>query len=288
MLEFMSEKDFKFFVPIELVKSEKDDDATEWRIQGIASTDDEDLQGEVVDQEGLDISILKAGRGLFNYDHQKGPENLVGEIEDAEFKMIDGKRKLMVKGYLFKHQERSKAFYNILKSLKKGSGNRVQMSIEGKVLQRDMMNSKTIKKARVDKVALTLDPVNPYTYAELVKSLNSPDPIKEEVIEKMEETITIRKSDIEKILEFANKALAAGAGYAGAPTNLSGGAAMTKESMDSKVKRVSLDTYDEKKKKDKKAMLKSLMKSLKQAYPDRDPLELAEWVLETFVDKMKE
>lgn len=288
MLEVMSEKDFKFYVPIELVKSDKDDDATEWRIQGIASTADEDLQGEVVDQEGLDISILKAGRGLFNYDHQKGPENLVGEIEEAEFVNHGGKKQLMVKGYLFKHQERSKAFYNILKSLKKGSGNRVQMSIEGKVLARDMMNSKTIKKARVDKVALTLDPVNPYTYAELIKSLNSPEPVKQEAIEKVEEIVSIKKSDLEKILEYANKALSAGTGYADAPAKMVSGAPLTQESLDGKDKKVSYDTYKEKKKKDKKAMLKSLMKSLKQAYPDRDPLELAEWVLETFVDKMRE
>lgn len=285
MMEVMSEKDFKFYVPIELVKSDKDDDATEWKIQGIASTDDEDLQGETVDQSGLDISVLKSGRGLFNYDHQKGPENLVGEIEDAEFITQNGKRCLMVKGYLFKNHERAKGFHQILTSLKKGSRNRVQMSIEGKVLQRDFMNSKAIKKARIDKVALTLDPVNPYTYAELVKSLNSLEkPEGSEVIEIIEETVTMKKSDLEKILDFANKALAAGTGYLSAPSARTGGAAMSKESLEGAPKSV---TYDEKKKKDKKAMLKSLMKSLKDAYPDRDPMELAEWVLESFVEKLK-
>src|SRR5690348_8997451 len=100
----MAEKDFKFYVPLELVKSEKDGE-DEWQIKGIASTPDEDLQGETVDQSGLDIGLLKAGRGLFNFDHQKGPENVLGQIEDAEFVDQDGKRCLMVKGYLFKHQD---------------------------------------------------------------------------------------------------------------------------------------------------------------------------------------
>jgi hypothetical protein len=282
-MKVMSEKDFKFHIPVDLVKGDDD----EWRIEGVASTEDEDLQGETVDQNGLDISMLKAGRGLFNYDHQKGPENIIGEIEDADFVNRDGKKCLMVKGYLFKHQDRSKAFFNILKSLKKGSAQRVQMSIEGKILQRDFVNNKAIKKARVDKVALTFDPVNPYTYAQLVKSLNSPEPIQEEVIQPIEikdETITIRKSDLEKILDFAQKALSAGVGYASAPASRTGGAAMTKESLESKVSNVG---EKDKKKKDKKDMLKSLMKSLKEAYPEKDPMELAEWVLNTFVDKLE-
>src|SRR6185369_922744 len=110
----MKEKDFKFYVPLELEKGEKDGDE-QWVVSGVASTGDEDLQGETIDQSGLDISMLKAGRGLFNWDHQKGPENVLGQIEDADFVTKDGKTVLMVKGYLFKHQDRAKAFYNILK-----------------------------------------------------------------------------------------------------------------------------------------------------------------------------
>jgi hypothetical protein len=168
----MSKKDvsFKFYTPVELIKAEKDGQEV-WQIQGIASTDDQDLQGESIDQNGLDISVLKAGRGLFNWDHQKGPENILGQIEDADFVDHNGKKALMVKGYLFQHQERAKAFYNILKSLKKGSGSRVHFSVEGKIIARDLQDQKNIKKARIDKVALTLDPVNPFTYAQLVKSL---------------------------------------------------------------------------------------------------------------------
>jgi hypothetical protein len=280
------EQDFKFYLPLDLIKSEDDEAADSWQIQGIASTPDEDLQGETVDQNGLDISMLKAGRGIFNFDHKKDPQYVLGQIEDADFIDKGGKKALLVKGYLFKHQDAAKGVYNIMKSLKKGVGHRVHMSIEGKVIQRDFINNKAIKKARIDKVALTLDPVNPYTYTELVKSLNSPEAIEEaQKIENSEEMITIAKSDLQKLVEFAQKAMSAGTGYAGAPGAMRGGAALTTEDLESKPKDV---TYGEKKKKRKKDMLKSLMKSLKEAYPSEDPMQLAEWVIESVFDKLDE
>jgi len=283
----MSEKDFKFNLPIELIKSsdKEDDDATSWQIQGIASTPDEDIQGETVDQDGLDISLLKAGRGLLNYDHLKGPENVLGQIEDADFIDKDGKKCLMVKGYLFKHQERSKAFHNILKSLKKGASTRVQMSIEGKIIQRDFGNNKAIKKARIDKVALTLDPINPYTYAELVKSLNSPEPIEPSPEQLTSDLITIAKSDLEKLVEFAQKAMSAGAGGAKAPGSRTGGEAMSKESLEQSPKNI---TYQASKKNKNKAMVRSLMKSLREMYPSHDPVEIAEMVVESLVDRLND
>ena len=47
------EKSFKFHIPVELVKG-KDKQIDSWKIQGVASTPHEDLQGEVVNQDGLD------------------------------------------------------------------------------------------------------------------------------------------------------------------------------------------------------------------------------------------
>ena len=283
----MKDHNFKFYMPIDLIKgdSSQSDDESDWRIEGVASTEDEDLQGEAVDQNGLDISVLKAGRGVFNWDHKSDPQYVLGEIEDADFIDVNGKKALKVKGYLFKHQENAKSIYGILKSLKKSSKHRVQMSIEGKILQRDPFNSKAIKKARITKVALTLDPVNPYTYADLVKALNNnEEPAQFEVSENKEESVTIKKSDLKAILDFAQKALSAGTGYAGAPGSMTGGSAMTTESLEGKEHNV---TYQEKKTK-KKNMLKSLIKSLKNAYPNEDTLKLSELVIEAFVDKFED
>lgn len=274
------DKKFQFHIPVELVKS--DDDENEWKVAGIASTEDQDLQGESVIQDGIDISLLKAGRGLFNFDHQKGPENVLGQIEDAEFVTHEGRKALLVKGYLFKHQDRAKAFYNILKSLKKGTGPRVHMSIEGKILERDFRNPKAIKKARVEKVALTLDPVNPYTYAELVKSLNAEDNSQES--EPKVERIELDMSDVQVLVELAEKSLMAGAPQ-GAPVGFSAGEATSKESLESRVKKV---TYGKKEKKNRKEMIKSVIESVRKAYPDHDPLTLTEWVLEAFLAKSDE
>jgi hypothetical protein len=339
----VSEKNFKFHVPVELIKSEEED---VWRVRGIASTGDQDLQGETVDQEGLDISALKAGRGLFNWDHQKGPENILGQIEDAEFVEKDGKRCLMVDGYLFKEQERAKAFHNILKSIKKGNAPRVHMSIEGKILDRDKLNMKKIKKARIDKVALTLDPVNPYTFAELVKSLNAPEveQVENDMESQEELKIELTKSEFDDIItdavqkalklhfeqgeyqenpkpklikdadqdrevkltdhkKMANdmesqhkdiqaeitkaeeddteKALAAGAGYADAPESRTDGEAMSKESLEKEPKKT---THDKKEKKSKREVIKSVLTSLSKAHPDEDPMDLATWMIETYLE----
>lgn len=158
-----SEKDFKFIIPIDLEKASGDD----WRIRGIASTDHMDLQGEIVRQNSLDISPLLDGRGLFNWDHQPGPENIVGKIDKADIKN-DG---LYVEGYLFKNSDRAKSVYNILTSLKKDDKRRLGFSIEGKILKRTGIDGREINGARVEKVAITVDPVNPYTYTELIKSI---------------------------------------------------------------------------------------------------------------------
>lgn len=156
-------KDFEFNMDVEFDKSGDD-----WKIKGLASTEHVDQQGEVVKMSGLDITPLQTGKGIFNYDHQKGPENILGVIENAEIKK-DG---LHVEGYLLKNCDRAKHIYNILESLKPKDKKRLGLSVEGKVLKRSL-DGKTIAAARIDKVALTLDPVNPYTYAEFAKSLEA-------------------------------------------------------------------------------------------------------------------
>lgn len=332
-------KDFQFHVPVELVKADSEEDGAvdAWQIQGVASTAGEDLQGEIVDQNGLDITMLKAGRGLFNFDHQKGPENVIGQIEEAEFMESDGSKALFVKGYLFKHSERGKAFYNILKSLKKSDLHRVHFSIEGKILKRCLNNPKNIANARVDKVALTFDPVNPVTYCSLVKSLNAMNIISENdltkgevempaheavkehkrlinVLEsddkkddkkeakkqkkelkeykkevgKVEKSITLSRKTAEKLLEIAQKALSAGAGHAGAPGDMTGGAAMMTESMDKDPKNV---TYDKKKKKKKIKKshgeeVQDLIEKARKRHPDANPIKLTQMVIESYNDQL--
>lgn len=157
------ERKFDFWTPVSLTKNNNGD----WRIRGLASTEDVDLQGEVVRQHSLDITPLKEGRGILNYDHSNKPEDILGVIDDADIKE-DG---LHIDGYLFKNSKNAQAVYNILTSLKDKDKSRVGLSIEGKIYNRGGPGGKIINAARIDKVAVTLDPVNPNTYAHLVKSL---------------------------------------------------------------------------------------------------------------------
>lgn len=186
------ERSFQFFAPAEFEKAKNG----EWRIRGVASTEDLDLQGEIIKQNGLDISPLKDGKGLFNWDHEKGPENILGVIDVADMKP-EG---LYVEGYLLKNSQKAKAVYNILESFKPTEKKRLGFSVEGKVLRRSGADGKVIQAAKIDKVALTLDPVNPYTYSELVKSLTN-DYERLETLERTEQ-IEDLDSEIALLAEF--------------------------------------------------------------------------------------
>lgn len=161
----MTESLFKVNVPIELVKGEEDDAG--WKIRGLASTDDVDLQGEIVKQTGLDVSPIKEGRGWINYNHSNTPEDMVGKLNDAEV----SDKGLMIEGYLFKKHSRAQSIYQVLKSLDEKDRHSVKLSIEGKILKRTGKNNRVIASAKVDKVAVTFDPINTNTYVELVKSI---------------------------------------------------------------------------------------------------------------------
>lgn len=197
--------DFSFFMPIDLDLSKGSKDDKEWRIKGIASTDHIDLQGEVIKQNTLDITPLTDGRGIFNWDHQKGPENILGKIDSAEIKE-DG---LHVEGYLFKNTEKGRALYNVISSLNSKDKRRVGFSIEGKVLRRAGYDTREILGARVDRIAITMDPVNPHTYAELIKSLNHIiEPIendKEKDFFTKDEVIQIVSKSVQKALDLAKE-----------------------------------------------------------------------------------
>jgi len=160
------DKKFNFYIPLDVYK-----DGTEnWRVKGVASTEDKDLQGEVIKQNGLDISVLKAGKGYLNWEHKSDPKNIIGLIDKA----IIGDNGLEIEGQLFQKHDQAKAIHQILDSLDGKRKHRIQMSVEGKVIQKseDGNGTKYIDKAKVTAVALTMNPVNESTYTELIKSLS--------------------------------------------------------------------------------------------------------------------
>jgi hypothetical protein len=160
------EKDFRFWMPMETVKSNKGD----MRIGGIATDEDaQDIQGEKLFVEGLDIGYLLQ-RGAFNWDHGKGPGDILGEVDIAQKQGS----KLYVEGPLYPHVKQAKEVYDLMRSLKEaGSKRKLGLSVEGKIKERDSETGKNIKKAWIKNVAITYNPINQGTWVDMIKSLGS-------------------------------------------------------------------------------------------------------------------
>lgn len=263
---------FKFTMPAEISKSEDG----EWKVAGLASTQAVDRQGEVIIQKGIDISEIKQNRGYFNFDHLPGVENLIGTIDGYKH----DEKGLYVSGKLFKNHDKAKAVYQIMSSLGESDRGRIGMSVEGKILERDVANPKIIKKCQINKVAITFSPVNTNTYADLVKSM-SQDSIDFNAIEDHYKLDSAKIVDPEsasftatQVMAIVQKALGIGAGYTQAPVDLTSGDSLATSDM--------IDEDKNKKKRKLKTMEKSLYKSnmltildqLQRLYPECSRSEL--------------
>lgn len=234
---------FKFSMPAYLNKSDDGD----WVIEGLASTENMDLQGERVLQDGIDCTPIDQGKGWLNNNHMPGLENLLGTL-DSYKKTPEG---LVIKGRLFKNKEKSKAVYEVMSSLNKaGDRGRIGLSIEGKILKRSP-DGKTIEKCRVDKTAITICPVNTETWATLAKSLNveGDNLLKSITASEIEFNCTEesyltpsptdatepKAFSASEVVDLVAKALSvAGTSASEPPGNLTGGDALAQESLDKK------------------------------------------------------
>jgi hypothetical protein len=163
---------FQFFVPAQIIDIEKGESGKRgeksgkrW-IQGVASTSSRDLQGEIVDQAGIDFTYFLQN-GWFNNDHQPGFKNKVGQPTEARIT----KNGLWVKGFLLENHEIANDIWELMHSLETTqSDRRLGFSIQGKVKERV---GNRIKKCWIMDVAITPAPVNTTTWAEIAKSLSA-------------------------------------------------------------------------------------------------------------------
>lgn len=167
MLDLLNPSGFQFWVPLTISKARSegpDDEPRRW-IEGIASTEDTDLQDEIVKKVGIDFSyFLKYG--YYNNDHKPGFENKVGQPTEARIEA----RGLWTKGYLFKNHKVADAIWELANSLEASQSTRkLGFSIQGKVLRRA---GKTILKCWIQDIAITAAPINTNTWLDVVKSLN--------------------------------------------------------------------------------------------------------------------
>jgi hypothetical protein len=134
-------------------------------IQGIASTEEKDLQAETVIQKGIDYSYL-IKRGYLNSEHRPGPKYIVGEPTSINITP----KGMFIKGFLYKGKQEADDWWELIKALDLNKSSRsIGMSIQGKVLRKF---DNQILKCWLTAIAITSNPVNPNTYVEIVKSLD--------------------------------------------------------------------------------------------------------------------
>lgn len=205
---------YSFFVPLIKAVEEHSDSAEGSSdpirsISGVASTENPDIEDEIVVQKGIDYSYF-LNHGFFNDDHKKGIAFKVGEPTSASINS-DG---FSVGGFLYKGKPAAEDIWNHLMVIKANpnSNRKVGFSVQGKVLRKA---GNRILKSWVQDVAVTASPINPYTYVDIIKSLSNNFASKDE------------------ILEYEEQVKALQVGYdLGAPTN---GAALCPEDLDNDI-----------------------------------------------------
>lgn len=138
-------------------------------ISGVVSSDAVDLQGDKIEQGGMEWDYFLK-RGWLNYEHLQGPENILGvptKVEQVD--LASGKKGTRIEGYLLMNNPRVRDIVNTAKALEaSGTGRTIGYSVEGQVLQRSAKDPKIITKARILNVSITAHPVNPDTSLEII------------------------------------------------------------------------------------------------------------------------
>lgn len=190
-METIEEK-FVFWCPLQ--KSENIIDPTTgeqiMRLGGIASTSDEDSDGEFLDPKGFDIKPLITS-GMVNWHHQakEHPDTIIGEPSKAEIHP-EG---LYLETDLYPSSKVACDVWELANTLEKDSKTRrLGYSIEGKVLKRKSNDKnspdyKHIEKAVITGVAITHMPKNPKTFANIIKGEIDDDFSEDEEGKKKEE-----------------------------------------------------------------------------------------------------
>lgn len=183
----MSNKEkINFFIPLELVKGQ-DGEVGEMKIKGICSTVAEDTDGETLLPSGFDFQPLLE-KGFLNWNHQsnKNPSAIIGRPTRAE--IVNDGNAFYIEGVLYKGSPEARSVFQLAQVLEsEDPTRRLGFSIEGQALDRDPINDKIIRKARITGVAITPCPKNPNTLLSLMKGEYS-EPFVEEEEEDEEET----------------------------------------------------------------------------------------------------
>lgn len=189
--------DFNFFMPIEFEKAQNKKGEKIMKIKGIASTADQDSDGEILEPVGFDLSRFLS-TGFLNWNHQakNDASKIVGEPTLAK---VTPKGELYVEGILYNGHPLAESIWSMAETLERNRSNRkIGFSIEGRATERDIANPKKITKALLTGLAITPTPVNTNTYLNLCKGEQQTDWIEYE-----EETLLEKSETAKYIFEFS-------------------------------------------------------------------------------------
>lgn len=168
---------FNFFVPLTLSKGGANGGNTqEMFLEGIASTNDRDADGEYLDPNGFDLDyFMKAG--IVNWHHQaaKDPDAIIGEPVSA--KVTD--KGLHIKVRLYPDDPLARKVFNKAAQMEAHSDTRrMGFSIEGQATERKSSDENhpdyaIVTKAMLTGVAVTHMPKNANTFATICKALGT-------------------------------------------------------------------------------------------------------------------
>ncbi|AIW03339.1 prohead protease [Bacillus phage Mater] len=151
------------FVPIDLedsIKKSNDNDTEQaWYLRGYATTPDLDLQEDIVDPTGIDISHF-IENGYINYEHMQGNEHIIGAPTEGTH--VDPDVGLYVEAKLYKGNPYAKSIWDLANNIaKSGIPRKLGFSIEGYAKARDKSDPRIIKSTYITNVAVTTNPANP-------------------------------------------------------------------------------------------------------------------------------
>lgn len=157
---------FRFWFPIDKIEKSTDENGKEVMILGgIASTSREDTDKEQLLPKGFELSYLNE-RGIVNWNHSKDPDHIIGEPIKTELRPNG----LYVETMLYPDSKMAKKVYGLAEILKSNSSKRkLGYSIEGKALERDLLNPLIVKRAMVTNLALTISPKNADSLVDIIK-----------------------------------------------------------------------------------------------------------------------
>ncbi len=180
---------FKYNVNAHVFEKANAPEGQEKHIGGIISTEREDLQGEKILVDGLDLSPFLT-RGFFNDNHDRSTSAIIGypkatKVFQKGERLPDNtkapEKGVWVEGYLL-NTPKAKEIWEIGKALE-GSNRGLSFSVEGKVLERGGPKTieikkedgekeyvgKLVTKAEVRAVAITAVPVNTDSHLSLLE-----------------------------------------------------------------------------------------------------------------------